>query len=367
MARKRKAEGQAGVRFDDSITRQRVKRGTLRRIVPYATRYRGPMALLMLATVTVAAITASSPLILKFIIDEGILPGRLDILLWLCGVMVAVTLLEGAAMYLHAWASGRIGEGVVYDLRTTVFTHVQRQSLAFFTRTQTGSLVSRFNNDVIGAREALTSLLSQATSTVLTLILVLTAMFYLSWQITLVALLIIPFFLLPTRLIASRLQRLTRERMRLEAEMGSMANERFNVAGAMLAKLYGRPEDESGLFAGKAGRVRDIDGTLELGTLVAMVALLMRLYDPIDQLSMLQTTAVTTLVSFDRVFEVLDLKPLVSARAATGEPDDLRTAGVPEIEFDRVCFRYPSADEVSLASLESIAHRRPEQADDTWT
>jgi ATP-binding cassette subfamily B protein len=210
------------------------------------------MALLMLATIAQAVITAAGPLILKAIIDDGILERRTAVVVWLCVLVAGLALVEAGAMYVNAWCSGRIGEGLVYDLRTKVFEHVQRQPLAFFTRAQTGSLVSRLNTDVVGARQAVTTLLSQSVSVVLTLILVLAAMFYLSWQITLAALVMIPCFLLPARLIAGRLQRLTRERMQLDADMSSMMNERFNVSGAMLAKLYGRSQDEAGLFAGKA-------------------------------------------------------------------------------------------------------------------
>ncbi|MEU6221980.1 ABC transporter ATP-binding protein, partial [Streptomyces sp. NPDC047022] len=314
------------IRFDDdSITHQRVRSGTVRRILPYALAYRWSLALLLLTTVADAVITAASPLLLKVIIDDGIVPRRTPVVMWLCLLVAVLALVDAGALYLQAWASGRVGEGLVYDLRTKVFAHVQKQPLAFFTRAQTGSLVSRLNADVIGARQAVTSLLSQAVSTLLTLVLVLGAMFYLSWQITVAALVMIPFFLLPVRFITGRLQRLTRETMQLDAEMSSMMNERFNVSGAMLAKLYGRSEDESKLFAGKAGRVRDIsvagvvygrmlfiiitvltsvttalvyglggfltiDGTVELGTLVAMVTLLMRLYGPVNQLTTMQVT-----------------------------------------------------------------------------
>jgi ATP-binding cassette subfamily B protein len=400
--------GPLGRLDDESITKQRVRPGTVRRIIPYATRYRWPLALLLLTTVTDAVITVSSPLLLKMIIDDGIVPRHTGTVGWLCGVVAALALVDAAAVYLQAWCSGRIGEGLVYDLRTKVFTHVQKQPLAFFTRAQTGSLVSRLNADVIGARQAVTTLLSQSVSTLLTLVLVIAAMLYLSWQITVAALVMIPFFLLPVRFIGGRLQRIARETMQLDAEMSSMMNERFNVSGAMLAKLYGRSDDETKLFSDKAGRVRDvavtgvvygrmlfilitvlttlttalvyglggvltIDGTLELGTLVAMVALLLRLYGPVNQLSTMQVTAMTALVSFDRVFEVLDLEPLIAerrdARALPAAPSGEAAPEIeaPEIEFDQVHFRYPSASEVSLASLESIALRRPERTDDSWT
>ncbi|GAB2744103.1 ABC transporter ATP-binding protein [Kitasatospora kifunensis] len=398
-------KGQKGLRFDDdSITRQKVKKGTLRRIIPYAMRYRWPLAVLLLTTVVDAVITAASPLILKMIIDDGILPHRLGVVVWLCLGVAGLALLDALAVYVQTWCSGRVGEGLVYDLRTQVFKHVQQQSLAFFTRAQTGALVSRLNADVIGARQAVTILLSQSVSTIMTLLLVLSAMFYLSWQVTVASLVMIPFFLLPVRVISRRLQRLTRETMQLDAAMSSMMNERFNVSGAMLAKLYGRSQDEADLFAGRAGRVRDvavgavvhgrmlfiivtvltslttavvygiggnltIDGTLQIGTLVAMVTLLLRLYGPINQLSTMQVSVMTALVSFDRVFEVMDLEPLVAERPDARElPATTSAEGTaPDIEFDRVSFRYPSADEVSLASLESIAFRKPERTDTSWT
>ncbi|WP_073819406.1 ABC transporter transmembrane domain-containing protein [Kitasatospora sp. CB01950] len=394
------------LRFDDdSITRQQVKPGTARRIVPYVLAYRGPVALLLMTTVVDAVATAASPLILKLIIDDGIVPRHTGTVVWLCLLVAALALVGAGAQYLQSWTSGRIGEGLVYDLRTKVFAHVQQQPLAFFTRAQTGSLVSRLNADVIGARQAVTSLLSQSVSTVLTLVLVLASMFYLSWQITVAALLMIPFFLLPVRLIGRRLQRITRETMQLDAEMSSMMNERFNVSGALLSKLYGRADNEVDLFARRAGRVRDvaiggvvygrllavivtvlttfttalvyglggvltIHGTLELGSLVAMVTLLLRLYGPVNQLTSMQVTAMTALVSFDRVFELLDLKPLIAELPGARElpvtrPGDAGPA--PDVEFDRVDFRYPSADEVSLASLEALGLRRPERADDSWT
>ncbi|GAB7187054.1 ABC-type multidrug transport system ATPase and permease component [Kitasatospora sp. Ki12] len=392
------------VRFDDdSITRQKVRAGTSRRILPYLGRYRWPLALLVLATVGDAAIAAANPLLLKGIIDDGILPGHSGTVVRLCLVVAGLALLDALAVHVQTWCSGRVGEGLVYDLRTEVFAHVQRQPLAFFTRAQTGSLVSRLNSDVIGARQAVTTLLTQTVSALLTLVLVLVTMFVLSWEITAAALVMIAVFLLPVRLIARRLQRLTRETMQLDAELGSMMNERFNVSGALLAKLYGRSREDSDLFAAKAGRVRDItvaavvysrmlfiilglitglttalvyglggsltiDGTLAFGTLVAMVTLLLRLYGPVNQLASMQVTVMTTLVSFDRVFEILDLEPLITERpdarplpapASPGAP-------APEIEFDGVYFRYPAAADVSLASLESIGLRRPETANDTW-
>jgi ATP-binding cassette, subfamily B, bacterial len=367
-------------------------------------RYRRGLAALLAVTSLDAVITAASPLILGMIIDNGILPHRIGVVVALALTGAGLAVLDAAAIFIQTWHSARIGEGLLYDLRIKVFSHVQRQPLAFFTRVQTGSLVSRLNSDIIGAEQAITSLLSQTVSTILTLILVLVAMFYLSWQISIVTLTLIALFVFPAKLIGNRLQRLAREEMQLNAELAAMMNERFNVAGALLTKLYGRPDDESGAFSRRAARVRDvaaattvygrvffiivglvaalvtamvygvgaslvIGGSFQLGTLVALAALLARLYGPINQLSSMQVNALTALVSFDRVFEVLDLRPLIAERP--GAPAlPVRTAGKARalhVEFDRVCFRYPLAREVSLASLESIALPAPERASSAWT
>ncbi|PHQ52157.1 ABC transporter [Streptomyces cinnamoneus] len=393
-------------RIGDEITDQKIKPGTVRRILPYARHYRVALVILIVMTVLDAVITAASPLALKAVIDEGIVPEELGVVVWLSLGVAGLALVDAVAVYAQTWFSARISQGLVYDLRTTVFRHVQRQPLAFFTRAQTGSLVSRLNTDVIGAQEAVSSLLSQTVSTVLTVTLVIAAMFYLSWQISIAALVMIPLFLLPVKKVGHRLQRLAREKMQLDAEMGSMMNERFNVGGAMLAKLYGRPARESEQFAARAGRIRDISvleslfgrsflvlatllaslmtamiyglggslvvhGTLQIGTLVAMVTLLARLYGPINQLSNIQMDFMTALVSFDRVFEILDLEPLIIERpgaralpAAAGAAGDGRSRA-PEVEFDQVSFRYPAVGEVSLASLESIALPTPERDGDT--
>jgi ATP-binding cassette, subfamily B, bacterial len=391
------------VRLDDSITQQKVRPGTIRRILPYAKRYRGLLGLLLFVTALDAAVTVANPLLLAQIIDRGILPRRLGVLIVLSLLIVVLALVDAAANYLQAWSSPRIGQGLILELRSEVFAHVQQQPLAFFTRSQTGSLVSRLNSDVIGAQQAVTSLLPQTLSMVLTLGLVLAAMFTLSWQISTAALLAVPLFILPAKLIGRRVQRLAREGMQLDAELGSMMNERFNVAGAMLAKLYGRPDEDADLFTRKAGRVRDIavttnlygrmlpivvgliaallsaliyglggslaiGGSLKIGSLVALAVLINRLYGPINQLTNIQVNFLTALVSFDRVFEVLDLKPLISD---TSNAMALRAAGngngsAPTVEFEHVSFRYPAASEISLASLESITLPAPEGVDNAW-
>jgi len=394
-----------GFSRDPSVTKQRLKPGTVRRIAGYARPYRLDLAIFILAAALDAVITVSYPVLLGVIIDKGILPKRTGVVLALAGVVVGLALFDAFLSLAARYFTARVGEGLIYDLRTEVFSHVQRQPIAFFTRAQTGSLVSRLNSDVIGAQQALTSTLSSVVSSVLQLILVLIAMFYYSWLVTVIALVLVPMFLIPARLVGRRLQRLTREGMQLDAAMGSTMTERFNVAGAMLVKLFGKPNGESQVFAGRAAKVRDIgvvqsmygsalfislsllaslstavvygvggklviDGAFQVGALVAMAGLLQRMYGPITALSNVQINVMTALVSFDRVFEVLDLKPLIEDKpgavplVVAGQANGSGPAGPPaDIVFDHVSFRYPSPSEVSLASLESIALPQPERTD----
>jgi ATP-binding cassette subfamily B protein len=392
-----------GFRMDPSITKQKLKPGTIRRIASYARPYRVHLAVFLLATAVDAVITVVNPLLLRDIIDHGILGRDEQLVILLACAVAAVAIFDAVLGFVIRWFSARIGEGLIYDLRTQVFDHVQRQPIAFFTRAQTGSLVSRLDGDVVGAQQAITSTLSGVLSNLLSLVVILIALFYLSWQVSVIALVMIPLFILPARLVGRRMQRLTRESMQLNAEMGSTMTERFNVAGAMLVKLFGRPREESGAFASRAAKVRDIGvvtamygqvffvaltllasvvtaivyglggtlvihGTLQIGTLVALTTLLARVYGPITSLSSVQVNVMTALVSFDRVFEVLDLKPLIAEKPdAESLPRGTGSAGpdalAPEIEFDDVSFRYPSASEVSLASLESIALPAPEHSD----
>jgi ATP-binding cassette, subfamily B, bacterial len=392
------------LRLDEGITRHQVRRGTARRALVYVKGYRWALALLLVTSAVDSGANVASPLLLGVIIDKGILPHRISVLIALTLASAALAVVDLLAKYVQLWCSARVGQGLIFTLRTQVFEHVQQQPLAFFTRSQTGSLVSRLNTDVIGAQSAVTTLLTQVVSMTLTLILVLAAMFYLSWPITVIALLVIPLFVLPGKIIGKKLQRLARQQMQLDAETGSLMNERFNVAGAMLTKLYGRPDQEADLFADKARRVRDvsimtnvygqvfflfitllatlitalvyglggsfvISGTLKLGSIVALVALIMRLYGPINQLTNLQINFLTTMVSFDRIFEILDLKPLITERpdAVTLPASGTGDGTAPDIEFDRVRFRYPDASEVSFPSLESIALPVPEHGNDAWT
>src|ERR1700723_3053592 len=387
-------------RQDPSVTQQKLKPGIVRRIMKDAKPHKLWRSLFLIVTILDALITVVNPLLLRAIIDKGILGHHLAVVIGIASAVAAVAVFDPFLGFASRWYSSRIGEGLIYDLRTEVFSHVQQQPIAFFTRAQTGSLVSRLNSDVIGAQQAITSTMSSVVSNILTVGAILVTMFYLSWEISLVAVVLIPLFLLPARRVGRRLQRLTRESMQLDAAMGSTMTERFNVAGAMLVKLFGKPQKESDVFAGRAGRGRDIGviqsmygsvffislsllaalatavvygvggtlavrGALQVGTLVALTQLLVRVYGPIAQLSNVQISVMTALVSFDRVFEVLDLKPLIADRPdAVVLPARVQSADglvAPDIEFDDVSFRYPSASEVSLASLESIALRAPER------
>jgi ATP-binding cassette subfamily B protein len=397
------------LRLDESITRQKVRPGTIRRIVPYVKQHRWALVLLLLVTSLDAGINVANPVLLGVVIDRAIVPHRTGVLIALTLLMVGLALVDALAIYLRAWSSARIGQGVVFDLRTKVFAHVQQQPLAFFTRSQTGSLVSRLNTDVVGAQQAVTTLFSSTLSLTLTLGLTLAALLVMSWQITVAALVVIPFFIFPAKAVGRRVQRLTREGMQIDADLGSMMNERFNVAGAMLSKLYGRPGEESEMFAGKASRVRDIavmtyvygnvlpigvgllaglltalvyglggsfviNGSLRIGTLVALAVLITRLYGPINQLTNIQVNFLTAMVSFDRVFEVMDLKPLITDRSGatalsadgSGNGTGNGNGSAPPIEFEHVSFRYPAASEISLASLESIALPVRESAGKAW-
>ncbi|HEY7279112.1 MAG TPA: ABC transporter ATP-binding protein [Trebonia sp.] len=388
-----------GFRMDPAVTKQKLKPGTIKRIAGYARPYRGKLSIYLLATAIDAAITVVNPLLLRQLIDNGIIARDEGVVIAVALTVAGVTLFDAFLGVVNRYFSSRIGEGLIYDLRTQVFDHVQRQPLAFFTRAQTGSLVSRLDGDVVGAQQAIVGVMSSVLSNVLSLVVILITLFYLSWVVSLIGLVLIPLFIFPARRLGRRLQRLSREAMQLNAEMGSTMTERFNVAGAMLAKLYGRPREESELFAAKAFKVREIgvtrdmygsvfmiaitlltglftavvygvggslvvNGAFQFGTLVALSQLLARVYGPIGSLSNVQIQVMTALVSFDRVFEVLDLEPLIKEKpdaAVLTARDPSGTA--PAIAFDRVSFRYPTASEVSLASLESIALKRPERTD----
>ena len=371
---------------DRSVLQHRVKKGTTRRMLRFAMPYRRILMVFVPVVVLGAGAGAVNPLILRAIIDRGILgknAGLVVELALLAGGLALVT--AGLSLYQRRVAAV-IGEGLIYDMRSKVFGHVQRMPLAFFTRTQTGAMVSRLNNDVIGAQQAFTTLLSNVVGNLVTVLIVLGAMFYLSWQITLIALVLLPAFLVSARVIGRRIGSLTKEGYDLNAQMNMVMQERFNVSGAMLVKLFGRPDSEQRNFDQKAARVRDIGvvqalysriflvalvltaslatafaygfggveavhGVLGIGTIVALTAYLARLYGPLTQLSNLNLDVMTTLVSFERIFEVLDLDPMIKER-----PEAVAIGrGPASIEFDHVSFTYPSAEEVSLASLEAVA------------
>jgi ATP-binding cassette, subfamily B, bacterial len=378
--------GMRSFRQDRSILNHRVKKGTTRRMLRFAMPYRKMIAIFLPMVIFDSALAAVNPLILRAIIDKGILPGRSNIVVDLALVAAGVALLDAVLSLYMRRVSAIVGEGLIYDLRSKVFRHVQRMPLAFFTRTQTGALVSRLNNDVIGAQQAFTDLLSNVVGNVITVGIVLVAMFFLSWQITLFALVLLPLFVIPARRVGRKLGSMTKESYDLNAVMNNVMSERFNVSGAMLVKLFGRPEAEADYFEDKAARVRDIGivqvtyarlffialtltaalatafaygfggveaahRTIEIGTVVAITAYLARLYAPLSQLSNVNLDVVTTLVSFERIFEVLDLVPMIDEK-----PDAVAVPrGRATVEFDHVDFSYPSAEEVSLASLETVA------------
>jgi ATP-binding cassette subfamily B protein len=378
-------------RRDDDVKGRKLAPGTARRILGYARPYKTAVILFLVTLVIDALLVVAQPLLFRRIIDKGVTPGDSQVVTTTALLIAVVAILDSGITLLGRWYSSRIGEGLIYDLRTQVYDHVQRMPVAFFTRTQTGALVSRLNSDVIGAQQAFTSTLSGVVGNAISLIAVIIAMMALSWQITLASLVLLPLFLIPARYMGRALQGMTREQMQLNAEMSTQMTERFNVAGALLVKLFGRPEDESADFSGRSARVRDIGvriamanrifftaltlvaavatalvygvggnlaitGAITVGTLLALASLLTRLYGPLTALSNVRVDVMTALVSFERVFEVLDLEPMVQ------DKPDARTIdrGPTRIEFDHVRFRYPSSEEVSLASLESVA--RPDAA-----
>ena len=377
---------------DAKVTRHELRAGTTRRVLSYARPYSHLIAVFLGLVALDAALVVASPLLLKSLVDDGVMTKDSGHVVRTALVVAAIAVLDAVVVYVQRRQSARIGEGLIYDLRTEVFGHALRQPIAFFTRAQTGALVTRLNGDVLGAQQAFTSVLSSAVSNVISLAVLVTAMASLSWQLTLASIALVPLFLLPARAMGQRLSGLARDQMVLNADLGSRMTERFNVAGALLVKLFGSPAREDEEYAERAGRVRDVgvriatsravffialtlvgavatamvygfggvmavNGTLTIGTLLALTALLARLYGPLTALSNIRVDVMTALVSFERVFEVLDLEPLVAESAhPVLLPSGRRGESVPlGIEFETVRFRYPSADEISLASLEGIA------------
>jgi len=379
---------------DESVTEHRLAPGTVRRIFAYAGNYRGLIAGFLVLLVVDSLLVIAQPLLFRRIVDDGITPGDAAVVTVSALLVALLAVVDALVGLVSRWQSARIGEGLIYDLRTEVFGHVQRQPIAFFMRTQTGALVSRLNSDVIGAQQAFTSTLSGVLGNLISLVIVLVTMFALSWQITLAALLLVPLFILPAKWMGRRLAGLTRQQMQMNSDMSTQMTERFNIGGALLAKLFGRPRDEDEAFAGRAARVRDIgvqiamanryfftaltlvaalatalvyglggnlviQGALSLGTLLALTGLLAQLYGPLTALSNVRVDVMTALVSFERVFEVLDLPPLITQR-----PDASTLPRRPvSVRFQDVHFHYPSPSEVSLASLESVAVEEARSSD----
>jgi ATP-binding cassette, subfamily B, bacterial len=370
---------------DPEVAQHRLTKGVLPRILRFAKPYRVLITVFIVLVIISSALAVTPPLLFKQIIDEGVLKGDRRLLITLAVTVAALAVAQGILGMVQRWFSSTIGEGLIFDLRTKVFDHVVQMPVAFFTRTQTGKLVSRLNSDVIGAQQAFTSTLSTVLSNVISLILVLAAMIVLSWQLTLAALIMLPIFLVPAKIVGRKLADLTRRQMQLNGDMSATMTERFSVSGALLVTLFGRLGEEHDGFAERAGAVRNVSvkiamngrffytslglvaalatalvygvgglfaikGALTVGTLTALAGLLAQLYGPLTQLTNLRIDVMNALVSFDRVFEVLDLPPMIADR-----PDAKPVTGPASVRFENVSFSYPTAGQVSLASLESIA------------
>ncbi|WP_344314466.1 ABC transporter ATP-binding protein [Fodinicola feengrottensis] len=369
---------------------KRPGRRTALRIMRYARPYGWEITIFLLTVAVSAAIGVATPVLAGRVINVITAKGAVSTVIWLAALIAGLAVFDAGLSVVQRWHSARIGEGIILDLRRTVFDHVQRMPIAFFTRTQTGALVSRLNNDVIGAQRAFTSVLSGVVSNVIALALTVGTMLTLSWQITAAALVLLPVFVLPARWVGRKLADITRQTARLNASMNSTMTERFNVSGALLVKLFGRPTAEAKEFGDTAAQVRDmgvksamysrglfvalglltavasaatyglggwlaLTNALSAGTVVTLALLLTRLYGPITALSNVQVDVMSALVSFERVFEVVDLPPMITDRPDAKTLPALLPADQPAIVFDDVRFRYPSADEVSLASLEDLA------------
>ena len=371
---------------DQSVKNAKLRPGTLKRIFTYAIPYKSTFALFLFCLIADAILTVATPLLLRELIDQGVIPKDRIVVTTMAVAVAVLAILTAVINIVVRWISAKIGEGLIYDLRSQVFRHVQEQSIAFFTRTQTGALITRINSDVIGAQRAFTSTFSGLISNVLTLILVVGTMLALSWQITVASLLLLPIFLAPTKWIGARLQGYTRDSFEINGEMSSTMTERFNVSGALLVKLYGDLNEESKVFKKKARKVADlgismamlntfffialisiaalataiaygigghlaIDGAITVGSLIAITTLLARLYGPLVALATVRVDVMGALVSFERVFEVLDLEPMVQEKPNA----KVLKSRTPEIDFSDVRFTYPNAQQISLASLESAS------------
>ncbi|KQR17632.1 ABC transporter ATP-binding protein [Cellulomonas sp. Leaf334] len=385
---------------DRTVADHKLTRDTLKRILQFARPYKGKLAVFVALIAVEAAAGAVTPLLFKTLIDDGITAGDTQVVLTMAAVVAVLAIVTAGLSVADRWVSSQVGEGLIRDLRTEVFDHVQRMPLAFFSRAKTGALVQRLNGDVLGAQQAFTSTLQNVVSNSLTIVFVLAAMLSMSWQLTLLSLVLLPAFIFPARWFGKKIAAITRESYALNADAAQIMNERFNVAGAHLVKIFGDPQRESTGYAEQVDRVRDIGvkralystwfrvglttlasvavaivyglggvmairGQLTVGVVVALTAYLGRLYGPLTAMSNVQVDVMTALVSFERVLEVLDLEPTVAEK-----PDaiDLRTERATHgatVELDAVTFRYPGADEVSLASLESVATLSREPVEDT--
>ena len=374
---------------DGSVKKRGIKNGTVNRVLGYAKPLKKDISLLIFIVVIDAFLVIAQPLLFKRIVDEGISAGNRSVVIYTAIMVGFLAIFSAGLSIVTRMFSSRIGEGLILTLRGQVFNHVQAQPIAFFTRTQTGSLISRVNGDVIGAQQAFTSTLSGIISNGISLVIVLGTMLILSWEITLTSLILLPVFLIPAKWMGKKVQSLSREQMVLNAEMSQTMTERFNVSGALLVKLFGDPAVEGSNFYRKASRVKDIgikismtntvffvglttvatiataivygfggslviSEVLTLGTLLALTALLARLYGPLTALSNVRVDVMTALVSFERVFEVLDLEPLVKD---SQNPQKL-PSGALDIEFKNVSFTYPSRGDVGLESLELASDGR---------
>ncbi len=363
-----------------------ISRASVRRITTFAQPYRSKLVVFIALSVVGAFLAVATPVLAGRVVDVIAAGGAVSTIIWLAVVIALVAIADAASSLVTRWYSARIGEGVILDLRTAVFDHVQKMPIAFFTRTRTGALVSRLNNDVIGAQQAFSGTLSGVVSNLVALVLTLAVMLSTSWLVTVLAIVMLPVFLIPARRMGSRLAALRREAADHNSAMSTQMTERFSAPGATLVKLFGRPDEESAEFRLRAARVRDIGvrsallqfvfvtaltlvsalalalvygvggalalgGQLNTGDVVTLALLLTRLYAPLTSLANARVEIMSAVVSFERVFEVLDLEPLIRERpGATAVPD-----GPVAVEFDDVHFAYPSADKVSLASLEEVS------------
>jgi ATP-binding cassette subfamily B protein len=376
------------MRRDSTLSKRPLRAGTWRRVIAFAKPYRKELSFFLSMIVLDALLGVATPVLAGRVINEITSRGEVRVVVWIAVIIAGLAVVSAGLSLAQRWYSARIGEGLIFDMRTGVFDHIQQMPLAFFTRTQTGALISRLNGDVLGAQQAFTSTLSGVVSNIFSLVFTAAVMFTLSWQITALALTLLPVFVLPAKRIGSTLQVITRESYGLNASMNNTMTERFNVSGALLVKLFGRRSNESESFRARAARVRDIGvrsamygrtlfaalglvaslaqalvyglggyyaltGQLSTGTVVTLALLLSRLYGPLMALSNVRVDVMSALVSFDRVFEVLDLAPLIDD-APDATPIDI-PPGSASIEFDEVWFSYPTASEVSLASLEDVA------------